>query len=352
MTTRGNKPKLSFKSLKPRKVQIQSEDLVSFRLLDAEKGLPLVMQANRRDINIDAWLKTHQALIQEKLGQHGALLFRGFDIPHEREFEAFAGQLCSELYGEYGDLPAKKGKIYGVTPYPPTHKILFHSESSHMHRWPSRQFFYCKVPAASGGETPIIDNRTIYQKLDPAIVQQFREKGLRYTRNFITGVDVSWQDFFKTDERDEVAAYCQANGIEHEWHENDHLTTHQYCPGVLAHPTTGEMLFFNQIQLHHTAFLEPAVLEALLGFVPKEHLPRQVTFGDGSPIPDAVALEIERVSWEHAAAFPWQHGDVLMVDNMLVAHARNPYQEPREMFVAMGDIVTRQALEEAALTTA
>jgi hypothetical protein len=41
-------------------------------------------------------------------------------------------------------------------------------------------------------------------------------------------------------------------------------------------------------------------------------------------------------------AFPWQQGDILMLDNMLTAHARNPYVGKRKIVVAMGEIVNSQ----------
>ena len=37
-------------------------------------------------------------------------------------------------------------------------------------------------------------------------------------------------------------------------------------------------------------------------------------------------------------AFPWQRRDILMLDNMLVAHARNPFKGPRKLCVAMGEM--------------
>ena len=48
--------------------------------------------------------------------------------------------------------------------------------------------------------------------------------------------------------------------------------------------------------------------------------------------------------WELAVSFRWQEGDILMLDNMLVAHARNPYSGPRKICVAMGELVYQKDL--------
>ncbi len=38
--------------------------------------------------------------------------------------------------------------------------------------------------------------------------------------------------------------------------------------------------------------------------------------------------------------FPWRTGDVLMLDNMLTAHARDPFEGPRKVVVAMAQSYT------------
>jgi alpha-ketoglutarate-dependent taurine dioxygenase len=43
--------------------------------------------------------------------------------------------------------------------------------------------------------------------------------------------------------------------------------------------------------------------------------------------------------------FQWLRGDVVMVDNMLTAHARDPFEGPRRIVVAMGAIVDRRVME-------
>jgi alpha-ketoglutarate-dependent taurine dioxygenase len=106
------------------------------------------------------------------------------------------------------------------------------------------------------------------------------------------------------------------------------------------------MVFFNQIQLHHVAFLDPAVRRSVAAlFSSPADYPRNVCYGDGTPIEDAVAEEIERTYWENSVSFPWQKGDILMVDNMLVAHARNPYRGERKIVVAMAEMMALECLD-------
>ncbi len=43
--------------------------------------------------------------------------------------------------------------------------------------------------------------------------------------------------------------------------------------------------------------------------------------------------------WEKSVRFTWQPGDMVMLDNMLISHARDTYQGPRQICVAMGGMV-------------
>jgi len=74
---------------------------------------------------------------------------------------------------------------------------------------------------------------------------------------------------------------------------------------------------------------------SLLAAVGEENLPRHVYFGDGSPIADDMLDTVREVYRETAISFPWQPGDVLMLDNRLVAHGRNPFTGDRKVIVAM-----------------
>ncbi|MNG41197.1 Taurine catabolism dioxygenase TauD, TfdA family [compost metagenome] len=43
--------------------------------------------------------------------------------------------------------------------------------------------------------------------------------------------------------------------------------------------------------------------------------------------------------------FDWRKGDVILLDNMLAAHARDPFEGPRKIVVAMGEMVERRSLK-------
>jgi len=330
-----------FKSVKPKVVTLPDGELIKTEFLQPGELLPLVIKPAASDVDLIDWAKNSRTAIETKLQQHGAILFRGFTDSLVSTFEQFALGICPQLFGEYGDLPREGigGKVYGSTPYPADQTIFFHNESSHLHRWPMKIWFFCVQPAQSGGETPIVDCRKVYQLLDPKLREKFAQKQLMYVRNYTDGLDVSWQEFFKTAHKTEVEQYCRQAGIEFEWKDGNKLRTCKRRPAIAKHPKTGEMVFFNQLPLHHISCLDTAVRNSLLSVFGEANLPRNVYYGDGTAIEDSVMAEIQAVYQQATVSFPWQAGDILMLDNMLAAHSRNPFVGPRKIVVAMGEMI-------------
>jgi alpha-ketoglutarate-dependent taurine dioxygenase len=314
--------------------------LVKVGKLDVEHS-PVVVEPAAPGVDVAEWAAANRGDIEHHLRKVGAVLFRGFDLPDVASFERAAGSIDPRLYGGYGDLPrvdeAASDKIYESTPYPPDQAILFHNESSHLSSWPMRIMFFCALPSETGGETPLADSRSICDALDPEVFEEFRTKGLSYVRNFAEGLDVSWQQFFQTDDKAAVEERCGA-GMSLEWKADGGLRIRQAAHAVTQHPDTGETLFFNQVQLHHPFYLQEDVRESLRSLYGEEDLPRNVYYGDGTPIPDEVAQHVLDTYWKTCVMFPWQQGDIIMLDNMLVAHARMPYGGDRKIAVAMAGI--------------
>jgi hypothetical protein len=178
--------------------------------------------------------------------------------------------------------------------------------------------------------------------------RRFAERGLCYVRNFVEGLDVRWQDFFGTDTVEEVENRCRAAGMEYEWTDGGGLRVRQRRSAITKHPVTQEPIWFNQIALHHVGYLEASLRASLLGTFGEQGLPRHVTFGDGTPISDDDLRAVHAAYEAARVQFPWQRGDALLVDNMLVAHGRNPFAGQRHIIVAMGGM--RAATEDKANT--
>jgi alpha-ketoglutarate-dependent taurine dioxygenase len=325
-------------------------DLTKSYHLDDQQGTPLVIEPNIDGINLGNWVTNNKEYIQTQLAKYGAILFRNFPVESATKFEefAYAASANGELFDEYGDLPRDDpgAKVYHSTPYPADKSILFHNESSHMHRWPMKIMFYCVQVAERGGSTPILDCRQVYQALDSNIIKKMTEKKLMYVRNFIDGLDVSWQQFFGTTQKERVEEYCRMAQIDFEWKGKNQLTTRTRCPAVVRHPYTGEVLFFNQIQLHHISCLDQAARASMLAMFCQHDLPRNVYYGDGTPIEDSVISEISAIYDQLAMRFQWKPGDVILLDNMIKAHARDPFEGQRKILVAMADLMYQKNLPQ------
>lgn len=276
--------------------------------------------------------------IDARLLTTGAVLFRGFGVDGAAGFRAFAAAFGHPLLNyEFGSTPRSKVTqgVYTSTEYPAHQSIPLHNEQAYTREWPMKIWFYCEIAAPKGGETPIADSRAIYRAVDPATRERFASRGLMYVRNYGNGLDVPWQQVFNTDERAQVEAYCARHAIDYEWKDDGELRTRQRVQGVATHPVTGEAVWFNQAHLFHVSGLAPEMREVLLDAVGEEDLPRNVCYGDGAPIPDAELDAVRAVLDEQKVVFPWLQGDILMLDNMLTAHAREPFSGPRKVVVAM-----------------
>jgi len=332
---------MKFKTTRRQAVKISSTDLVKVELLQQEQPLLLVIQPTVEGINLVSWATSNRDAIASWLLQHGGLLFRNFNVREVVQFEQFIQTLSGTLLDySYRSTPRSQvsGKIYTSTEYPPNQSIPLHNEMAYSLSWPMKIWFCCLKSAQQGGETPIVDSRKIFQRLDSKIKDKFIQKKVMYVRNYSDNLDLSWENVFQTKNQLKVEDYCRSAGIELEWKDGGkHLRTRQVCQAVATHPKTGEIVWFNQAHLFHVSSLNPEVRQTLLSTIKEEDLPRNVYYGDGSPIEASVLDEIREIYQQEAVTFPWQEGDVLMLDNMLIAHGREPFMGSRKVVVGMAE---------------
>jgi hypothetical protein len=87
--------------------------------------------------------------------------------------------------------------------------------------------------------------------------------------------------------------------------------------------------------------VEEDIREGLLAEFEESDLPANTFYGNGTPIEPEVMEHLREAYRRETVSFPWQKGDLLMLDNMLVAHGRAPYSGPRQILVGMAEPVTR-----------
>ena len=255
------------------------------------------------------------------------------------DFERFVMAASDGQRLEYRDRTTPRTtegeRIYTATVHPPDQRINLHNEGTYWTRWAQRLFFCCLTAPRRGGQTPIADVRRVHDRIDPAIRARFAEHGVMLVRNYNDGFGLRWQEVFQTEDRAEVERFCGDNDIAFEWKDGDRLRTRQVRPAVRRHPVTGEAVWFNHGAFYHHSTLDPGVRDAMLAEFGEQGLPYSTCYGDGAPI-DAATAEHLRAAYEaEKTMFTWQEGDVMLLDNMSVAHAREPFEGDRLVLVAM-----------------
>jgi hypothetical protein len=314
---------------------IISHPKVQFSAFPGNPQFPLIISPFSSGLILAEWARKNGQIIDNLIHTHGAILFRGFEVDSIEKFKQFLDVFDTAPL-EYRQRTSPRYEvarnIYHSTTYPADQSINMHSENSYAVKWAMRIVFCCLQPAAEQGETPIADNRLVLKYLKQATIDKFLNRGVRYVRNISRDLGLPWQEVFQTSSRAAVEEECKANGMRFSWDDEDRLRLSWDKPAIYNHPVTNEPLWFN-----HAFFFNRYALDevACSTFQSDEELPFNTFFGDGSAISEDEIKEI-RAAYEQATiVFPWLKGDVLFLDNMLMAHGRKPYRGLREIIVSM-----------------
>jgi hypothetical protein len=285
-----------------------------------------------------------RARLDDALLRSGALLFRGWRLASLEDFSAFVTAFSGTeaRFGYAGGASPRKGLggkgLYSSTEYPPDMWLGLHNELSYAGVQPRRLFFFCQVAAQTGGETTLADSRRILAALDPALLEEFRGRKLKYIRNLspVAGSGYGWPDAFETHDPAEAEARARALGAEVEWRSGGVMRVGQIRPATAFHPATGEEVWFNQADGFHPSALSPsAYAEQLALCGSEEDFRLNVTFADGGLIPLAALAHIREALRAQTIPHRWREGDIVLLDNHLAAHGRAPFTGPRKIALAM-----------------
>lgn len=304
-------------------------------------ALPLHVRPHT-DVDLAAWAGEHRGTVDGWLSAHGAVLFRGFGV--DLGGFAAAAQALGGPALPYRERSSPRRElapsVFTSTDHPPDQPIPLHNENSYQLEFPARLVFCCVRPADHGGQTPLADCRRVLARIDPAIRQRFQRRAVRYVRTYQPGIGLPWQEAFQDSDRARVRQYCTEQDIRAHWDGDGVLRTEQVRPALAVHPGTGQHVWFNHAAFFHASSLDARTGAALLAQLGERRLPTNTYYGDGSPIDDHTMAHIRAAYAAETVSFTWHTGDVLLVDNLLVAHGRTPYQGQRQVIVSMSGLLS------------
>jgi alpha-ketoglutarate-dependent taurine dioxygenase len=319
---------------------MSSSSLTSLLDVDLQPGKPPML---RIEATGDAahWVAGRRDALRAASAEHGSLLVRGLGLRDAAEAGAVFRQLGSLMTETEAFAPRRSHSsgVYSSSKWPPNQPMCMHHELSYLLEFPGLMLFACLVAPTDGGATPVADSPTVLHALPTELVERFERVGWLLIRNYNDDIGASVADAFGTDDRRAVESYCRANAIRFEWHADGALRTWQRRSAVVRHPRTGQRCWFNQIAFLNEWTIDPEVREYLVDICGEDGLPFTTRFGDGEPIGADVVQAINEVYEAHTARERWQAGDLMLVDNVRTAHAREAFAGPREVVVAMADAV-------------
>ncbi|WDE02363.1 TauD/TfdA family dioxygenase [Thalassomonas actiniarum] len=291
------------------------------------------------------YLSEHKNEIEEMLNTAGAVLVRGSRFDDHKAVQGGADLFFTEALkynGEHYPV-AKNSSVQRPVDYANAEFLLWHNENTFNHSFPARAIFACELKATTGGQTPIVDSREVLNNLNSEVRDSFINKQVMYVRKYESHdfLGVGWKTIFNTEDKQQVEQLCREKHMDFEWVGADTLITRSIRPAVMNHPVSGQLSWINQVLHWHFHCLSPATQEDVKAMFEEELLyPRNCYFGDGSKIPDDYIDHIHDVYKQCQIQFDWKNGDLLLVDNILKAHARTPYEGERKILVSFGNRIT------------
>jgi hypothetical protein len=195
---------------------------------------PLVLECRTESpdqLSVEHWIQASRTQLDKQAATHGAVLFRGFPLATDQDFDVFVRAF------EYPNFPYQDSlsnavrvnrteRVFTANEAPPGVTICLHHEMAQTPVYPSRLFFFCEQPAEEGGATPLCRSDVLFDRLlqeFPDFIADCESKGLLYTNIMpaendpTSGMGRSWQSTFRAETREAAEARLQGLGYSWEW---------------------------------------------------------------------------------------------------------------------------------------
>jgi len=299
---------------------------------------PLIVRSKVGESNCTLSLELVKELsqwVERDLLSHGAIVFRGLPLQSPQDVSRLIDTVAPILRwtpttiaggGTYRSAEAPNVKT--SSDEPPSCAMEPHMDKAHQTNFPECIFFAMMVelPLGASGETILTDMRAVTSDLHQrGIIQYFEENGgVLYTKTFWSAVHTSvemkgftWQNCFNTQDQASVELQLSSTGAKWEWLDGDTLKVKNVEPVLRSHSISDEVLWFNGVHTNNGSYyLHAQHIDTSRG------VPMDTFSGNSMPIPEDMLAQIRGSFWHHSVPLRLRAGDLLVVDNMLVAHGR------------------------------
>ncbi|KAL6241744.1 hypothetical protein RBB50_011277 [Rhinocladiella similis] len=324
---------------------------------------PLALRPSSHDttsITLDSVIKSIKTLqsqdhfLTRKLAQHGTLLFRGLPIHNAEDFSRFAhafGYTPHEIIGIVVNRPMLAPNVAPANEAPKEVLIYNHNESPQVPHAPEYIFFYCHRAPVKGGETPISSSLELFHRAQqeiPELISELAEKGIQSKVTYTVdkqyeGGSTLRQAFGKEilDSDDEatrrakieaqIARYGRGKHTTWEWADDTTLVLTHRLPVIRTQPDTNLPTLFTGLASYWKN------LQANVNSGGRRNITTQL-YGDGTPIPEKYLAQLAKITDEIRVLHKWEQGDVLVYDNVIAQHGRQPWEGEQKDRVVLASL--------------
>jgi hypothetical protein len=350
-----------------------------------EEGTPLVIEPLKSSSAafLREFLKYHSSQILEDLAKHGALLVRGFEVESPADFER---QLLSirGMCGMDEVLLSEPGRVRvnGTRFVFHTNTLMktggafefpyFHTENYYVPDVPRYISFWCQTPGELGGETGLVNVTKVYADLPAVLQRKLEERTCLVSLNPVTEMVKRYAVSAEI-----INEFCEGAGLPVITIDGAQYLT-IYKPSVVQHPLTEERALLvhsypvpaihkllrkyfltdysdPQWLVHRLICKCPAWImhvgepRRLLRAISSERARKRLESRHATEAPlgsrDALPLSalfspeesriLASAMRRRYFAFPWKSGDILILDNLKIAHGGMPGRGKRDLKVIM-----------------
>ena len=305
-------------------------------------GRPVTVQAHGA-ADPPRWAAEHREEIAALLLTHGALLVSGLRLgtaAELAELRTALGLRPAPVREQFAERRALGDGVYSAPEWPPDREQCLHHEQGYGIEFPRVLLMTCLTPPDTGGAMLLGDTRAALSQLPQELAARFRAEGWLLERNFRPHFGLPWSSAFSVSTPDEAEKFCAERLIGYAWDSDGALHVTQRRSAIVRHPVTGDECWFNDVAFFSQWSVDPEERNVLLSAFGRRGLPFNTHYGDAVPIPEEAWQSILDAYDAVMHRVRWQAGDLLLSDNILCAHGREPYSGRCDLAVAPTETVS------------